>query len=242
MAGRPRSWTDEQLIEAVGQSATLLEVLERLGLKRGDGSLVAVRNRMLQLGLAPPQPGLLRSPNWSVDPATLSTARPRGRTWSDADLAWAVATNFSMAATIRALGLDVGGSVYPTMRRHIQRLGLDTSHWTGQAWNRGLQVTTRKPRPLAEILVRDSEVLDTHGLRLRLLREGVFEPGTRAGTGDRRAIVSGRQRWRPSIASGCPGGGMADARDSKSLIRMGVGVRIPPGALEFVRARPRVHS
>lgn len=176
MTGRPRSWTDEQLIDAVAESATLLDVLERLGLKRGGGSLVAVRKRMLQLGLAPPRPDLLRSPNWSVDPATLSTAKPRGRTWSDADLARAVATSFSMAGTIRALGLDVGGSVYPAMRRHIQRLGLDTSHWTGRAWNRGLQVTTRTPRPLSEILVRDSDVLDTHGLRLRLLREGVFEP------------------------------------------------------------------
>lgn len=172
---RPRSWTDEQLIAAVGESATLLEVLARLGLKRGGGTLVAVRNRMRQLGLEPPRPELLRSPNWSVDPATLSTAKPRGRTWSDADLAWAVATNFSMAATIRALGLDVGGSVYPTMRRHIERLGLDTSHWTGRAWNRGRTGGTRKARPLEEILVHDSDVLDTHGLRLRLLKEGIFE-------------------------------------------------------------------
>lgn len=115
----------------------MLEVLARLGLKRGGGTLVAVRNRMRQLGLEPPQPELLRSPNWPVDPATLSSAKPGGRTWSDADLAHAVAISFSMAQAIAALGPKVGGSVYPTMREHIQRLGLDTSHWTGNGRPRG---------------------------------------------------------------------------------------------------------
>lgn len=187
MSGRLRSWTDEQLIEAVARSATLLEVLERLGLKRGGGSLAAVRNRMLQLGLAPPQPELLRSPNWSVDPATLSTARPRGRTWSDADLAWAVATNFSMAAVIRALGLKVGGTVYPMLRKRIQELGLDTSHWTGKAWTRGRKVSTRTRRPLSEILVRDSDFTRTHELKLRLFSEGLK---------DRRCEGCGLTQWR----------------------------------------------
>ena len=128
---------------------------------------------MLQLGLAPPRPQLLRSANWSVDPETLSTARPRGRTWSDADLAWAVATNFSMAAVIRALGLHVGGSVYPMLRGRIAELGLDTSHWTGQAWNRGRRVTTKKPLTLRDILVADSPFTRTHELKLRLFKEGL---------------------------------------------------------------------
>ena len=184
---RPRSWTDEQLIAALAESATLLEVLARLGLKRGGGTLVAVRNRMRQLGLEPPRPELLRSPNWSVDPATLSTAKPRGRTWSDADLAWAVATNFSMASVIRALGLKVGGSVYPMLRQHIAELELDTSHWTGKAWNRGRKVSTRKPRPLEEILVVGSDFTRTHELKLRLFKAGLKE---------RRCEGCGLSEWR----------------------------------------------
>lgn len=176
MPGRPRSWTDEQLREAVAQSQTLIEVMQRLGLKRGGGSLVSVRNRMRQLGLEPPQPNLVRSPNWSVDPATLSTARPRGLTWSDADLAWAVATNFSMRATIHALGLKVGGSVYLVLRQRIAELGLDTSHWTGQAWNRGrTYVNGARARPLEQILVRDSDYLDTNRLKRRLMLGGVLQ-------------------------------------------------------------------
>lgn len=174
MPGRPRSWTDEQLRDAVARSQTLIEVMERLGLKRGGGSLTAVRNRMRQLGLEPPQPTLVRSPNWSVDPATLSTARPRGRTWSDADLAWAVATNFSMRATIHALGLKIGGSVYPMLRKRIEELGLDTSHWTGQGWARGRRNPFgRRAVPLEEILVEGSSFTRTHELKLRLWAVGV---------------------------------------------------------------------
>lgn len=184
---RPRSWTDEQLIDALAQSATLLEVLERLGLKRGGGTLVAIRNRMLQLGLGPPQPTLLRSPNWSVDPATLSTSKPRGRAWSDADLAWAVATNFSMAQTIAALGLKVGGSVYPTLRAHIERLGLDTSHWTGNGRPRGSTFVGRNGRPLAQVLVEDSDYLNTHRLKERLIT---------AGLKDKRCEICGLSDWQ----------------------------------------------
>lgn len=42
-----------------------------------------------------------------------------------------------MAQVIGALGLKVGGSVYPMLRKRIVELGLDTSHWTGQGWAKG---------------------------------------------------------------------------------------------------------
>lgn len=151
---------------------------------------MSVRNRMRQLGLDPPRPTLVRSPNWSVDPATLSTARPKGRTWSDADLAWAVAMNFSMRATIHALGLKVGGSVYPTLRRRITELGLDTSHWTGQGWAKGRRNPVgRTGRPFAEILVENSDYLNTHALKERLLRHGLKH---------RRCECCGLTEWQGS--------------------------------------------
>ncbi|HWH32600.1 MAG TPA: HNH endonuclease signature motif containing protein [Egibacteraceae bacterium] len=144
--GRPRSWTDEQLIEAVAASETLLEVLERLGLKRGGGTL-----------------------------------------WSDADLAQAVATSFSMAQTIAAMGLRVGGSVYPMLREHITRLGLDTSHWTGNGRPRGSTFPGRNGRPLADVLVADSDYRNTDRLKKRLLRAGLKEP---------RCEICGLAEWR----------------------------------------------
>ncbi len=48
----------------------------------------------------------------------------------------AAASNVSIAGMLRSLGLaDHGGNVR-TVRHHIVRLNIDTSHHTGQAWNR----------------------------------------------------------------------------------------------------------
>ena len=49
----------------------------------------------------------------------------------------AVATNKSIAAVARALGLAARGGNYQTLRHHIARLDLDVSHHTGALWNKG---------------------------------------------------------------------------------------------------------
>lgn len=169
---RPRRWTDEQLRAAVDASESITEVLSRLGLAKGGATMVAVRTRILELGLDRPHiRRRLRSPAWSVDPSTLSPARPRGRMWSDADLARAVAVSRSLAAVHRELGLKYGGGTYVTLKERIAELGLDTGHFTGQGWNKG-RVPNGLPIPLEEILVAESTYRNTHKLRLRLLAEG----------------------------------------------------------------------
>ena len=58
------------------------------------------------------------------------------------------------------------------MQRHIERLGLDTSHFTGQAWNKGLRGLRGKRRiPLDVILVKNSTYLGTANLKARLFAE-----------------------------------------------------------------------
>ena len=47
-------------------------------------------------------------------------------TWTDAQLAAAVAANTTLRGVVHALGLSYGS--YDTLRRHIARLGLDASH------------------------------------------------------------------------------------------------------------------
>ena len=242
MPGRPRSWTDEDLIRAVEQSTTISEVLRRLGLAVGGGSLAAVRRRILELELDDPQLlSLVRSDAWAADPtdrvaqagvgpgwteeelrwavATSSSMRevmqrldasgsgsrwsvakgqilalgldtshfgrraeqirsrdvsrqPR-RSWTDDDLRAAVAGSYSIAGVIRSLGLKVGGSVYVTMKQRIAELELDTSHFKGQGWSRGMSVTTWRGRPLGEILVANSDYASTASLRRRLVKEGL---------------------------------------------------------------------
>ena len=59
------------------------------------------------------------------------------RRYIDAEFADAVRTSTSIAAVLRALGLRPAGGNFANAKRTIQRLGLDTSHFTGRAWNRG---------------------------------------------------------------------------------------------------------
>ena len=61
----------------------------------------------------------------------------KNRTWTDERLAISVAETTSMGATLDCLGLNRTGGNYSSIKRHIERLELDTSHWKGQAWNKG---------------------------------------------------------------------------------------------------------
>lgn len=46
----------------------------------------------------------------------------------------------SIAGLLRSLNLGISGSNYQNMKRKLQALSIDTSHWTGQAWNKGEQL------------------------------------------------------------------------------------------------------
>lgn len=59
-----------------------------------------------------------------------------------------------MREVLRRIGLVPIGGNYLTIKRHINELGLDTAHFTGRAWNRGLKITTNPGQPLERILRR----------------------------------------------------------------------------------------
>lgn len=42
-----------------------------------------------------------------------------------------------MAQLLKGLGLKSAGGNYANMKSILQKLDVDTSHWTGQAWNKG---------------------------------------------------------------------------------------------------------
>lgn len=46
----------------------------------------------------------------------------------------------SIAGLIKSLGLKPVGGNYYTMKSKLKQLEIDTSHWTGQAWNKGEQL------------------------------------------------------------------------------------------------------
>lgn len=54
-------------------------------------------------------------------------------TWTDTQLEEAVANSLSYAQVLRHLNLAIAGGSYELIKRHIVRLGLDTSHFKGQS-------------------------------------------------------------------------------------------------------------
>jgi hypothetical protein len=75
----------------------------------------------------------------------------------------------SVAAVIRGLGQAYAGAHYRNVHQEVQRLGLDTSHWTGQA--HGLSVQTRLLS--AQVLVENSDT-STGRVKKIILREGLL--------------------------------------------------------------------
>ncbi|MBI1914425.1 MAG: HNH endonuclease [Planctomycetes bacterium] len=98
----------------------------------------------------------------------------RIRRYTDQDIIEAVRSSFSIAQVLRILRLSPVGGSYKTMYDHISRLGLDTSHFTGQGHLRGKTHSWTPKRPLAEILVERSTCRTNSKLKRRLLKEGLL--------------------------------------------------------------------
>lgn len=81
-----------------------------------------------------------------------------------------------MRRTCRALGYAPSGGVHRLVTGHIRRLGLDTSHFTGQAWAKGKNLTGRRVLPLDAILVEKSTYRANGRLRQRLIAAGLKPP------------------------------------------------------------------
>lgn len=96
-------------------------------------------------------------------------------TWSDADLIKAVSDNESIAGVLRSLNLTPKGGNYRIIKNKISELQLDTSHFTGRAWNKGLKFNPKPAKPIESVLVKDSDY-QSYKLFKRLIKEGIKEP------------------------------------------------------------------
>ena len=106
-----RTYSDQQLVDAVSSARSWRDVLRRLGLSATSaGSARSVRQHADRLGL--------------------SYAHFTGqRRWSDSSLRAAVSRRDSWTQVAEELGLSpIGGSIR-TLRAHAERLGLSTSHF-----------------------------------------------------------------------------------------------------------------
>jgi hypothetical protein len=155
-----RRWTDGELRAAVVSSRSYVEVLRCLGLDPDAGNHQRLRRAIRQ---------------FQIDVSHFARTQQtwnRSPRWTDTQLVGAVRMSTSVAGVLRSLGIIAAGGNYEVVNRHIQRLQLDTSHFTGRGWTRGKGISIRPATPLVEILV-GNRAMTSHHLKQRLIAEGV---------------------------------------------------------------------
>lgn len=99
---------------------------------------------------------------------------PSKRSWSDKELQDAVVSSASLREVITKLGLIPAGGNYTQVSQRIYALGLDKSHFTGRAWNRGKKYHTESRVSLEALLVNGS-IVQSYKLKARLYEAGLKE-------------------------------------------------------------------
>lgn len=161
--GRRRTWTDDDLVVAVDLSENLFQVCKLLDIKPGARTYALLRKHISRLGL-----------DSTKFPAVEQRGRRRRGGWTDEDLRSLVADATSISEVLRRLGYEPSGGTYRYVSQKIKNLGLDASHFPGQAWNKGRTLTHLR-LPLSEILVENSTYASASALRRRLISEGYKE-------------------------------------------------------------------
>jgi 5-methylcytosine-specific restriction endonuclease McrA len=97
------------------------------------------------------------------------------RKYTDQQFIDAINRNFSIRAVLKDLGLAPAGGSYKLLHARVKKLGLDTSHFTGQAHMKGKNHTWAIKIPLEDILTENSHY-NSNSLRIRLIKEGLLLP------------------------------------------------------------------
>jgi Zn finger protein HypA/HybF involved in hydrogenase expression len=94
------------------------------------------------------------------------------RKYSELDFINAVMSSTSIRQTLIKLNISPKGGNYRSINNYIKKLNLDTSHFLGQAHNKGKNFGPK--RPISDYLSNE-HFITSHKLRLRLIAEGYFE-------------------------------------------------------------------
>ena len=118
----------------------------------------------------------------------LSYMTKRRRRWSEAQLVHAVKNSSSFRQVLKKIGLIEAGGNYDQIKKYVQELKIDVSHFTGKAWNKGMRGRYMPHIPLKKILVKGSN-FQSFKLKKRLFVEGLKqksceECGWAKSTGD----------------------------------------------------------
>ena len=153
-----KTWSDEQLRDAVAQSRCMSHVLRRLGLRPVGGNYATIRTHITRLGLD--------TSHWG---------RSKWRTVDRQSVEEAVRQSDSIASAIAKIGWPANTTTRRRFRALVALYGLDTGHFLGQASHRGKQYPERV-RPAAHYLELNGPKISSYGLKRKLLDEGLLDP------------------------------------------------------------------
>lgn len=93
------------------------------------------------------------------------TRMGKKRIWTEVQLCGAIKTSTSLRQVLVKLGLghDAGGN-YQQIQKYIKELGLDTSHFKGRGWSKGMTGLFRPKVPLEKILIKG---ISYHSFKLK---------------------------------------------------------------------------
>src|SRR5215213_7447525 len=94
------------------------------------------------------------------------------RKYDQSQLREAVRNSTSHRQVLEALGVAPYGGKYEVLRRAIRHFGLDTSHFTGQIWNKGKTIGPKQP--LQRYLKKELQI-QSYKLKRKLLSEGFLK-------------------------------------------------------------------
>lgn len=133
---------------------------------------LSIRNISLKAGISS---GSVRNALKKYGLKTEHTKYVGNRSWNDEQLVEAVRTSTTIVDIIRKLGLsDTSAGNWKTIKNHIERLKLDTSHHIGKQWVKNSQIHPHK-YSTEEILVENSTYASSNRLFKRLVKEGLKE-------------------------------------------------------------------
>lgn len=94
---------------------------------------------------------------------------------TNAEFIEAVRDSTSLSQALFKLGINKGGGNHQTAKNRIKSLNLDTSHFKGHGWSKGLSIPPTKWIELEDILVLDSNYQNTSRLKKRLIKAGILQ-------------------------------------------------------------------
>ncbi|KKQ62315.1 MAG: H-N-H endonuclease F-TflIV [Parcubacteria group bacterium GW2011_GWC1_38_22] len=89
------------------------------------------------------------------------------RSWGEIDLKNAVAKSKSIRQVLSCLNLKLAGGNYTQIGKYIKEYGIDTAHFTGKAWNKGMRGIGKPRIELIDIL-KENNYFQSYKLKKRL--------------------------------------------------------------------------